>query len=72
MDTDRKTAIIAGVLFLAALVSSMLSGAYSGSLAGPDYLIAVSAGETRVLTDILLMVILTASVVAIPIVLFPT
>lgn len=71
VGSNRKTAIIAGVLFLTVLVSSMLSGAYSGSVAGTDYLVAVSAGETRVLTDVLLMVILTASVVAIPIVMFP-
>ncbi|UCC54158.1 MAG: DUF4386 domain-containing protein [Anaerolineaceae bacterium] len=71
MDSDRKTAIIAGVLFLTVLVSSMLSGAFSGSIDEPDYLIAVSADESQLLTSVLFMVTLTASVVAIPIVLFP-
>jgi hypothetical protein len=49
----------------------MLSGAFSGSIDDPDYLIAVSADEIRVLTSVLFMVTLTASVVAIPIVLYP-
>ena len=71
MDSNRKTAIIAGVLFLIVLVSSMLSGAFSRSIDDPDYLIAVSADELQVLTGVLFMVTLTASVVAIPIVMFP-
>ena len=71
MDSDRKTAFITGVLFLTVLASSILSGSLSGSIDDPDYLIAVSGDESRVLTGVLFMVTLTASVVAIPIVLFP-
>ena len=71
MDSNRKTAIIAGVLFLTVLVSSMLHGVFSGSIDNPDYLIAISENEKQVLTGVLLMVVLTASVVAIPIVMFP-
>jgi uncharacterized membrane protein YciS (DUF1049 family) len=71
MDSNRKTAIITGVLFLIVLVSSMLSGAFSRSIDDPDYLIAVSADELQVLMGVLFMVTLTASVVAIPIVMFP-
>lgn len=71
MDSNRKTAIITGVLFLSVLVSSMLSGTFSKSMDDPDYLIAVSADELQVLTGVLFMVTLSASVVAIPIVIFP-
>ncbi len=71
MESNRKTAIIAGVLILTVLASSILSGSLSGSVDDPDYLIAVSADEKQVLTGVLFMAILTASVVAIPIVLFP-
>ncbi len=71
MESYRKTAIITGVLILTVLASSILSGSLSGSVDDPDYLIAVSADEKQVLTGVLFMVILTASVVAIPIVLFP-
>jgi len=71
MDTNRKTAIIVGVLFITALGSSMLSGGFLGSINSPDYLTAVSANEKQVLIGVLFMVTLTASVVAIPIVMFP-
>jgi hypothetical protein len=71
MDSTRKTAIIVGVLFITALVSSMLSGVFLGSIDDPDYLTAVSANENRVLIAVLFQLTLTASVVAIPIVMFP-
>ena len=62
---------IVGVLFITALVSSMLSGTLSGSLNDPDFLTAVSANENKVVIEVLFQVILTASVVAIPIVMYP-
>ncbi len=71
MDSNRKTAIIVGVLFITALVSSMLSGGFSGSIDDPDYLTAVSANENQVLLGVLFQLTLTASVVAIPIMMFP-
>jgi hypothetical protein len=71
MDSNRKTAITVGVLFIIVLGSSMLHGAFSGSIDDPNYLVAVSANKEQVLTSVLLMVVLTTSVVAIPIVLYP-
>jgi hypothetical protein len=71
MNSNRKTAIIVGVLFITALVSSMLSGVFIGSIDDPDYLTAVSANENRVLMGVLFQLILTASVVAIPIMMYP-
>ena len=71
MESNRKTAIIAGVLFLTVLASTILSGSFSGSIDDPNDPIAVSADELQVLTGVLFMVTLTASVVAIPIVMFP-
>ena len=71
MDSNRKTAIIVGVLFITALVSSMLSGVFSGSIDDPDYLTAAFANENQVLIGVLFQLTLTASVVAIPIILFP-
>ncbi|MCJ7721991.1 DUF4386 domain-containing protein [Candidatus Bathyarchaeota archaeon] len=62
---------IVGVLFITALASSMLSGGYLKSKDDPDYLTAVSANEKQVLIGVLLMVILTISVVSIPIMMFP-
>jgi hypothetical protein len=71
MDSNRKIAIIVGVLFITATVSSLLSGVFSGSISDPDYLTAVSANENQVLIGVLFQLILTASVVAIPIMMFP-
>jgi hypothetical protein len=71
MDSNRKTAIIVGVLFITALVSSMLSGVFLGSIDDPDYLTAVAANENQVMVGVLFQLILTASVVAIPIMMFP-
>ena len=71
MDSNKKTAIIVGVLFITALVSSYLSGVFTGSIDDPDYLTAVYANENQVLIGVLFQLILTASVVAIPIIMFP-
>ena len=71
MNSNRKTAIIVGVLFITVLVSVMLSGVFWGSTNDPDYLTAVSADENKVLIGVLFQLILTASVVAIPIIMFP-
>jgi len=71
MDSTRKTAIIVGVLFIIVMVSTLMSGVFLGSINDPDYLTAVSANESQVLIGVLLMLALVASVVAIPIVMFP-
>jgi hypothetical protein len=71
MDSNRKTAIIVGVLFIIVMVSTILSGVFSGSIDDPDYLTAVSANENQVLIGVLFMLTLVASVVAIPIMMFP-
>ena len=63
--------VIVGVLFITALVSVMLSGVFAGSIDKPDYLTAVSANENKVLIGVLFQVILTASVVTIPILMYP-
>ncbi len=60
-----------GVLFLTALGSSLLSGVFLGSPIAPDYLVAFSTNENNVLIGVLLMLVLTASVVSIPIMMFP-
>lgn len=62
---------IVGLLFITALVSSMLSGVFAGSLDDTDYVTVVSAKGNKVLVGVLLQLTLTASVVAIPVVMFP-
>ena len=71
MDSTRKTARIVGVLFIIVMVSTFFSGDFLGSINDPDYLAVVSANENQVLLGVLFMLILVASVVAIPIMMFP-
>ena len=70
-DAFGITSAVVGVLIITALVSTMLNGYFTKSLNEPDYLTAASANDTQVLTGVLFELTLTASVVAIPIVLFP-
>jgi len=72
MNTHRKTAIIVGVLFIAATVGSSLYYVISDPiLNAPDYLVKVSENANRVILGVLLYLIDNAAVVAIPILLFP-
>jgi hypothetical protein len=61
--------VIVGVLFITALVSVMLNG--TGSTDDPDHLAAFATNENKVLRGVLFQIVLTASVVAIPIIMFP-
>ena len=68
-NSSETALVIVGVLFITALVSTALSS--SGTRDDPDYLTAVSANENKALREVLFQLILTASVVAIPIIMFP-
>jgi len=77
MDSSRKTAIIVGVLFIIATVAPILSAVplsvvpqILGAEGDPD-LTTISANENQVLIGALLWLAMTASVVAIPIMMFP-
>jgi hypothetical protein len=72
VDSNRKTAVIVGVLFIAATVSAVASGfLVEPVLDSPDYLISVSAKENQVLIVVLLELILAVSVIGIAVFLFP-
>ena len=72
MDTNRKTAIIVGVLFITATVTSSLYYVILDPiLNAPDYLVTVSENANQVIIGVLLYLIDCAAVVAIPILLFP-
>lgn len=70
-ESSALISTIVGVLFITALVSSMLNGVFIKPMNEPDYLSTISADENRVSIGVLFQYSLTASVVAIPIVLFP-
>ncbi len=61
--------VIVGVLFIIALVSVALNG--TGSTDDPDHQIAFATNHNKVLRGVLSQIVLIASVVAIPIVMFP-
>ena len=71
LNIEGKNGKIVGGLIITAIVSSLLSGVFSDSINSPDYLTAVSANEDQVLIAVLFQLVLVASVVAIPIVMFP-
>ena len=73
MNSNRKTAIIVGVLFIIATIAGVLNKfVFIGSiLDAPDYLINVSANENQVLIGMLLELIMGAIIVGIPVMLFP-
>lgn len=71
MNTSRKTSRIVGVLFLTAMVASLLGGGLVESiLSAPDYLIAVSENETQVIIGVLLELINGIAVVGIGVLMF--
>ncbi len=72
MNTSRKIAIIVGVLFLTAIVTSLLGGGLLESiLNAPDYLTNVSVNTTQVLIGMFLELINGIAVVGIAVMLFP-
>jgi hypothetical protein len=72
VDSDRKTAIVAGALFIVATVASILGSVALGSvLDGSGYLINVAASESQVIGAVLLFLIAASAAFATAFVLFP-
>ncbi|MBN2322107.1 MAG: DUF4386 domain-containing protein [Spirochaetes bacterium] len=73
MNSDRRTAIIVGVLFLAGYVGVFAGGAlYGPVLNSPDYLSTVYPNRIRVIIGMLVEVLLNdVPVVGIGVMLFP-
>ena len=72
MNTNRKTAIITGILFIIATAASLLSNALTGSIAGaPDYLVQIAANKNLVVVGALLAFVAAAGSAGIAISLYP-
>jgi len=71
MDSNRKTAIIVGVLFIIATVSLFAESLYKPILSSPDYLDIIYPNKTIVIIGILLESIMIPAMFLIPIFLFP-
>ena len=65
MDSDRKTAIAVGALFIIGTVAGSLSVAFTASILGaPDYLAEVAANETQVVVAALFVLIMAVWLIA--------
>lgn len=72
MKTYRKTAIVAGILFLAGYLGIFLGSAfYAPILDAPDYLSNIFPNRSQVIVGMLIELINDATVIGIPVVLFP-
>ena len=72
MNIYRKTAIIAGILFIVATAASLVSTGFTQSiLDSPDYLIKIAATENQVILGVLFQFIAAATSAAIAISLYP-
>ena len=72
MKSNRKTAIIVGVLFIVGTVSGILSAVVTGSILGaPDFLAQVAANETRMVTGAFFVLLMGLSLAMVPVMMFP-
>jgi hypothetical protein len=71
MTSNRKTAIIVGILFIIATVAPLVSVLFIGSIYETDYLSTVSANGNQVLIGSLLWLVMTTAIVSIPILMYP-
>jgi hypothetical protein len=71
MDSDRRTAVIVGILFVAATAASLLATQLTTSTSASDYLTRVSANANQVKIGVISELAAALSVVLIPAFLFP-
>ena len=72
MNTKRKTALIAGILFIFATTASLLSTVFTGSiLDAPDYLIKIFVNQNQVTIGVLLKIIAAVTSAGIAIAMYP-
>jgi len=70
--TNRKTAIIVGVLFIIGTVAGILSVVFTGSiLSDPNYLIKVSENQNKIVTAALFVLTMGLALAMVPFVIFP-
>ncbi len=72
MNTNRKTAILVGVLFIIGTVAGALSTVVTGPVLGaPDYLASFSAYGSQMITGALLVLTMGLALAMVPVLLFP-
>jgi hypothetical protein len=71
-DTNRKTAIIVGVLYIIGTVAGVLSVVFTGPVLGsPDYLIKVSVNENQIIIGALFVLTMGLALAMVPVMMFP-
>lgn len=72
MKTNRKTAVVVGILFIIGTVSGILSVAFTGDiLSAADYLEQVAANPTQIITGASLVLLMGLSLAMVPVMMFP-
>jgi hypothetical protein len=71
MSSEKMTARVVGVLYIIAIVATILSFVYLESLGSPDVLVNVPANERQIMIGVLLELIVVLTIVGIPVMLFP-
>jgi len=72
MNSNKKTAIIVGVLFILGTVAGILSVVFTGSiLNAPDYLMKISANENKIIIGALLVLVMSFVLAMVPVMMFP-
>ena len=72
MNTNRKSAIIVGVLYIIGTVAGVLSVVFTQStLNDADYLVKLSANGNQLITGALFVLIMGLALALIPVVMFP-
>jgi hypothetical protein len=72
MKTNKRTAVMVGVLFIIGTVSGILSVVFAGAiLAAPDYLGKIAANPTAMTLGALFVLIMGVALALIPVIIFP-
>jgi hypothetical protein len=72
MNSEKKTAIIVGVLFIIGTVAGILSVVFTSSiLNAPDYLMKVSANENKIIIGALFVLVMGFALAMVPVMMFP-
>ena len=70
--TNRKTAIVVGVLYIIGTVAGILSVVFTGStLNAPDFLVKISANENQIIIGALCVLTMGLALAMVPVMLFP-
>jgi len=72
MNTNRRVAILVGVLFIIGTVSGILSAVYTGSILGAsDYLVQVVANKMQMITGAFFVLLMGLSLAMVPVMMYP-